>query len=215
MTTGAATKLLPTIIVDPIDYLLVDIATGRHLPGDTVHAEQLAHEHGLTLDEAADALEAASCLGLVSRGARSSGAVVIWTPAVSQAQLHRLARAMVAAVAAVGPRDPYGVDVIDGEQSRLGAVELFGMTTPCDVELFLELARALLSRRSIGVLDDLVVPVAVLFCETAQRVHGLDFAASASTRQQIVCELVRSLMDGRPDEFADLMADYVVAMSVD
>jgi len=215
MTAGATTSVLPALIVDPIDYLLVDIATGRHLPGDTVHAEHLAHEHGLSDLDARDALDAAVCLGLVTRRVGQNCALVSWTPDVSQAQLHRLARAMVSAVDTVSSRDPYGVDLIDGEQNRHGAVELFGLTTPCDVELFLELARALLSRRSIAVVDELVTPIAVLFSETAQQVHGLDFAADARTRQELVCGLVRSLMDGRADDFRDLLADYVVALSVD
>lgn len=215
MTAGTPTQLLPAFVVDPIDYLLVDLATGRHLPGDMVHVEQLAHEHGLSGADALDALEAAVCLGFVTMRAGQTGALVTWTPQVSQAQLHRLARAMVTAAGAVSARDPYGIDLIDGEANRRGAVELFGLTTPSDVALFLEMARALLSRRSIAVVDELVVPIAVLFSETAQGVHGLEFAADEDTRQVLVCGLVRSLMDGRVADFADLMADYVVAMSVD
>jgi hypothetical protein len=215
VTLGAPTAVLPTLVVDPVDYLLVDLATGRHLPGDTIHVEQLAFEHGLSSVDAGDALAAASCLGLVSFGGSRAGALVTWSPLVSQSQLHRLARAMVTAVGTVSPRDPYGVDVIDGEQNRLSAVELFDLQTPCDVELFLELARALLSRRSIAVIDELVVPIAVLFSATALRVHGLELAADDDTRQQIVCGLVRSLMDGDVEAFGDLMADYVVAMSID
>ncbi|BDZ48777.1 hypothetical protein GCM10025867_10180 [Frondihabitans sucicola] len=215
MTAGTATQLLPALIIDPVDYLLVDLATGRHLPGDVVHAGQLAHEHGLSDADALDALDAAACLGVVSCRAGRASAIVSWTPAVSQAQLHRLARAMVAAVGAVTSRDPYGVDVIDGEEARHGAVELFGLTVPGDVDLFLELARALLGRRSISVVDELVVPIAVLFSETAQQVHGLELAADAATRQELVCDLVRSLLDGRGDDFAALVADYALALSVD
>lgn len=214
MTAGFTTQLLPTLIIDPIDYLLVDLATGRYLPGETVHAEQLAHEHGLSSDDAADALDAAWCLGLVARETRSAGRVT-WCPEVSQMQLHRLARAMVAAVRGVSVRDSYGVDVIDGEQARLRAVDLFGLSAPADVDLFLELARALLCRRSITLLDELVVPVAVLFSMTAQEVHGIEYAASTLVRDEIVANLVRSLLDDRVDDFCDLIADYVVAMSID
>jgi len=215
MTAGAATLAFPSLIVDPLDYFVVDIAVGRHLPGGTVHASQLAYEHGLTDEEALDALDAAVCLGLASRRTGEGDVSVSWSPSVSQSHLHRLARAMVMAVGAINDRDPYGIDLIDGERDRFGAVEFFGLTTPCDVELFLELARALLARRSIAVVDDLVSPIAILFSETAQHVHGLEFAADERYRQELVSGLVRSLLDGRSEAFVDLLADYVVALSVD
>lgn len=215
MTAGAAPQLLPSLLVDPIDYLLADIAAGRHRPGDSVHVHQLTGEHGLTPAEAHDVLEAACCLGVVSRAAHHAGAVVCWSPDVSQRQLQRLARAMVAAIRSSSARDPYGVDVIDAEESLAGDIGSFGLTASCDVVVFLAVAHALLGRRSIALLDELAAPVAVFFSETAQRVHGIELAADAETRRQIVGELVRSLIDRRPDDFAALMRDYVTAMSID
>lgn len=214
MIAGSSTHHRPTLLVDPIDHLLVDLATGRHLTGDTVHADELAGEHDLDSTQADDVLQAAWCLGLVSRPSARS-AVITWTPEVSQVQLHRLARAMVAAVGTVTTRDPYGVAVIDGEEARLGAAELFELETPCDVDLFLELARALLSRRSIAVVDELVSPLSILFSRVALEMHGVRLAATDDVRAEIVRGLVLSLMDGRVDDFRDLVADYVVAMSID
>lgn len=214
MIAGSTTSLIPTLLVDPVDHLLVDVATGRYLRGDTVHAGVLAREHGFDRAEAVDLLDASWCLGIVSRPSAGS-AVVTWSPEASQVQLQRLARVMVAAVGTVTARDPYGVAVIDGEETRLGAAELFSLGTPCDVDLFLEVARALLSRRSIAVLDELVSPLAILFSRVAQEVHGFQLAASDDVRAEIVRALVLSLMDGRVDAFKDLVADYVVAMSID
>lgn len=214
MTAGnTATTLLPTLIVDPFDYLLVDIATGRHLPGDGVHAEQLAHEHGLSIEDAHDAIDTAWRLGFVSRQGTGPGGILTYTPEASQVHLHRLARAMVAAVAC-GPRGAGAVGLIDGEEARFGVVELFGLTTPCDVELFLELGRALLGSWAPTLVDELVVPIAVLFSESAQFVHGVEFAAPPAVRRELVCSMVSSLIDGRTDDFAALVADYVIAMSI-
>lgn len=219
MIAGPASPLLPALIVDPVDYLLVDIATGRLLPGDAVHAEQLAHEHGLDLDAAGDAVDAAAQLGFVARGpvgfAAGTGGIVTWTPEQSQLQLHRLARAMVIAASTSCSVVSANRDVIDGEQKRMGAVELFALITPGDVELFLELARALLGRASGPLLDEIVVPLAILSSEAAQTVHGFEFAAPQSVRQSLVCDMIRSLMDGRVVEFGDLVADYVIALSID
>jgi hypothetical protein len=214
MPAGASSLAVAPLVVDPVDYLLVDIAVGRHLPGGTVHAAQLAHEHGLTDAEAIEALEAAWLLGFVSLGPGSTSGLVTWTPEDSLRQLHRLAGAMVSAVAMKNRSGLARADVIDGEAARMGAVELFGLTTPGDVELFLELARAVLGCRPGPLVDDLVVPVAVLFSVTAQSVHGLDFAAPAGVRERLVSDLVRCLIDGRVDDFAVTMSDYVLAMSV-
>lgn len=215
MTAGnTATTLLPTLIVEPLDYLLVDIATGRHLPGDGVHVEQLAHEHGLSLADAHEAIDAAWSLGFVSRQVAGSGGILTYSPEASQVHLHRLARAMVSAVGC-GPRGAGTVGLIDGEEARFGAVELFGLTTPCDVELFLELGRALLSSWAPSLVDELVVPIAVLFSESAQFVHGIDFAAPPAVRRELVCGMVSALIDGRTDDFTALVADYVIAMSID
>jgi hypothetical protein len=212
---SAGTTLIRPIIVDSVDHLLVDIATGRHLAGDAVHPELLAAEHGLPLDEAREALDDAWRLGFVSKVGAGSCGLVAWTPEASQLQLHRLARAMVTAVAG-SQRATMGLGcVIDGERTRLGAVEHFGLTVPCDVELFLELARALLGDFAPTLLDELIAPLEVMFSDAATTVHGLEFAAPAEVRHTLVCDLVRSLMDGRVDDFRDLVADYVVALSVD
>lgn len=213
MTATTPIRPARSLIVDPIDYVLVDIATGRLLPGDGVHAEQLAHEHGLDTADAAAAIDSAWHLGLVSRHGMAGGGTVAWCPEASQVHLHRLACAMVAAVAA-GPRGRGTVGLIDGEQARIGAVELFGLTTPCDVELFLELGRALLGSCAPALVDELVVPIAVLFSEAAQSVHGLELAAPPEVRRDIACDLVRCLMDGRPGDFAGLVDDYLLALSI-
>lgn len=204
-----------TLVVDPVDYLLADLATGRHLPGDAVHVQQLAFEHGLELDAAREALEVAWQLGFVSIAPDLSSAIVTWTPEASQRQLHRLARALVSAVSRAGDGRPVARHVIDGEQAREGAVEMFGLGTPDDVALFVELGRALLGTSAPALVDELSVPIAVLFSETAQSVYGLELAAPASVRREIVAELVSSLIDGRIDDFRDAVADYVVAMSID
>ncbi|ROQ37166.1 hypothetical protein EDF46_2616 [Frondihabitans sp. PhB188] len=211
-TTATATALLPAIVIDPVDYLLVDIATGRHLPGDGVHVEQLAHEHGLSLAEAGAALDEAWCLGLVSRRATTTGGIVCWTPEATQVMLHRLARAMVSAVTA-GPRCDAKRGLIDGDAQRFTVVELFGLTAPCDVALFLEVARALLGAWAPDLLDELIMPVAVLFSQSAQRVHGFEPAAEADVRCEMVRELVSSLIDGRTADFESTVADYVLALS--
>jgi hypothetical protein len=215
MTAGTLTTKLPALVIDPTDYLVVDIATGRHLPGDAVHAAQLAHEHGLTATEALEAIENGWHLGLLSFLPGATSGLVVWTPQVMQRQVHRLARVMAAAVTPPGLGSPGAPDLIDGENARFGAVELFGLTTPCDIEVFLELARALLSRSAPQIVDELVVPIAVLSSETAQSVHDLEFAATSAVRQEIVAEMVHSLMDGRSADFADHLADYVVALAVD
>ena len=219
MTAGLT--LSPALVVDPIDYLLVDIATGRHLPGDAVHAEQLAHEHGLDVETARDALEAAWHLGLVTRGPGGTSGVVVWTPEITQQQIHRLARAMVTAVQGIcrGPIERHGLaerhSVIDGEAARMGVIEMFGLATPCDVDLFLELARALLGGQAPTLVDELVVPIGVLMSEAAQVVHGIELAAPAAVRDELVGDLVRCLMDGDADGFTEALADYVVAVSID
>lgn len=210
---NTTTTLRPTLIVEPFDYFLVDIATGRFLPGDGVHAEQLAHEHGLSVEDAHEVIETAWRLGFVTRQGMATGGILIYTPEASQVHLHRLARALVSAVSC-GPRGAGTIGLIDGEQTRFGAVELFGLTTPCDVELFLELCRALLGTWAPHLLEELAVPVAVLFSESAQSVHGIEFAAPPVVRRELVCSMVRSLIDGRPDDFAAHVADYVVAMAV-
>lgn len=215
MTAGTLTTKLPALVIDPTDYLVVDIATGRHLPGDAVHAAQLAHEHGLTAAEALEAVESGWHLGLLSFLPGATSGVVVWTPQSTQRQVHRLARAMAGAAATSGGLSGLHPDLIDGENDRFGAVELFGLSTPCDIDLFLELARALLSRSAPHLIDELVVPIAVLFSATAQSVHGIEFAAPDVIRQEIVAGMVRSLMDGRGDDFADGLADYVVALAVD
>lgn len=214
-STLAATTLMPAAVIDPVDHLLVDIATGRHLPGDAVHPAQLAAEHGLDRDQGQEAVDAAWRLGFVSRVSAGSCGVVVWSPETTQLQLHRLARAMVTAVATACRAGETRRDVIDGEGTRVGAVELFGLTVPSDVELFLELAHTLLGDFAPTLLDELAAPVALMFSEAATTVHGLDFAASADVRCALICDLVRSLMDGRIDDFRDLVADYVVALSVD
>lgn len=214
MPAGASFTPVVPLVVDPVDYFLVDIAVGRHLPGGTVHAAQLAHEHGLSDAEAIEALDAAWLLGFVSLDAGRTSGLIIWTPESSLRQLHRLAGAMVAAVGTKSRTGLPHADVIDGEEARMGAVELFALTTPNDVEVFLELARALLGCRPGPLVDDLVVPLAVLFSATAQHVHGLAFAAPLEVRERLVSDLVRCLIDGRADDFALAMSDYLVAMSV-
>ncbi|RKR75742.1 hypothetical protein [Frondihabitans australicus] len=215
MNAAATISLAPALVVDPVDYLLVDLATGRHLPGDAVHVEQLAEEHGLTCTEAREAVEAAWQLGFVLLGPGGTSGIVSWTPESTQRQLHRLARAMVAAVAGVGAGRQAPRHVIDGEQSRLGAVQLFGLTTPDDVDVFLELGRALLGSTAPALVDEVTVPLAVLLSEAAQVVHGMEFAAPAAVRREMVATMVSSLIDGRIDDFRDAIADYVVALSID
>ncbi|MCU1529988.1 MAG: hypothetical protein JWP75_3751 [Frondihabitans sp.] len=215
MTAGTLTTKLPALVIDPTDYLVVDIATGRHVPGDAIHAAQLAQEHDLTATEALEAIEGAWHLGLLSFLPDATSGIVVWTPQVTQRQVHRLARAMATTVATGGLTPAGAPDLIDGEGSRFGAVELFGLSAPCDVDLFLELARALLSRSAPHLVDELVAPIAVLYSDEAQAVHAIEFAAPAVVRQEIVAEMVRSLMDGRSDDFADHLADYVVALAVE
>lgn len=211
----AGTTLSPATIVDPVDHLLVDIATGRHPRGTAVPPEQLVAEHGLTLHEAREALDDAWRLGFVSRVGAGPFGLVSWTPEATQLQLHRLARGMVASVAGMH-RDGMALGcVIDGERTRVGAVEHFGLTVPCDVELFLELGRALLGDFAPTLLDEVIAPLEVMLSEAATTVHGIEFAAPAGIRQTIMADLVRSLLDGRVDDFRDLVADYVVALSID
>lgn len=206
------TALLPALVVDPVDYVLIDIATGRHLPGDGIHAEQLVREHGLTLDDAMAALDDAWRLGLVARTASPTAGTVSWTPEVSQIQLHRLTRAMVSAVSA-DRRAGCEPAVIDADSKRLTVIELFGLTTLPDLDVFLEVARALLGGWVPTLVDELAMPLAVFFTENAQRVHGAIPAADTDVRVEIVGALVASLLDGRIADFQEHVADYVLALS--
>lgn len=212
MPASHLTRTPPALVIAPIDYLLVDIATGRHRPGDAVHAEQLAHEHGLTVSDAQGALDEAWCLGLVSRSVSPAAGIVCWTPEVTQILLHRLARAMVSAVAG-GPRCASTRGLIDGDASRLTVIELFGLSTLPDVDLFVEVARALLGAWRPALLDELAMPVTLLLSESAQRTHGFQPGADVETRSALVGDLVDCLIDGRTDDFAAAVADYALALS--
>lgn len=213
MTAGTLSTH-PALVIAPIDYLLVDIGTGRHLPGDAIHAAQLAHEHGLDEIEAAEAVQGAWLQGFLSPDPTLTSGLVTWTPEMTARHLHQLARAMVVAVRTPCIASEHSPDLIDGEESRVGAVELFGLSTPCDLALFLELARALLSRTERHLVDEVVVPISVLFSDASRAVHGLEFAAPDVVRHGIVSRATRSLMDDRVDDFTEAVADYLVAVSV-
>ncbi len=214
MLAETSAPLRPTLVVDPVDYLLADVALGRHLPGEPVHAAQLAEEHGITGAEAVEAVETAWFLGVLTRGHSIAEGRVAWTPAGTEAQVHRLARAMVAMVRRPVSTRETACSVIDGEDLRQGAAELFDLRTPADLVVFLELARALLGRSDRLLVDDLVAPVAILFSEVSQETHGIEFAAPAAVRDDLVRGLVRALIEERVDDFADLVDDYVLALSV-
>ena len=203
------------LIIDPVEYLAVDIATGRHLPGHIFSRETIAVEHGLADDQVDEALDSAWLLGLVSRPLASGSSIVQWSPDESQRHLFRVVRAM-ADVVRWGPSDHHRLphDVIDGEGARFGAVDAFGLRVPADVELFLEVARALLSRRASAIVDEFVAPLSIFSSEAAQVVHGFAFTATEPERDEIVSRLVSALIDGRAAAFSALLDDYRHAMTV-
>ncbi|GAA4675794.1 hypothetical protein [Frondihabitans cladoniiphilus] len=218
MLAGNLLTARPTAQPDPVDHLLVDLATGRHLPGDVLHVQQLVHEHGLTEGDAQSAVDTGWELGLLAKDGAASSARVVWTPEASQLHLHRLARHLVVVARSTRPDAPRGigrpVDLIDGEPGRLTVVEQFGLSVPEDLLLFLDVARALLGRAAPQLLDELAAPIAVLFSEAAQRVHDFEPAAPLEVREEIVRDMVRSLIEREPEAFVDLVADYVVALGI-
>jgi hypothetical protein len=214
MLTETSAPHRPALVVDPVDHLLADVALGRSLPGDVVHALHLAEEHALTAAEAVEAVETAWFLGVLTRGDSIAEGRVAWTPGSTEAQVHRLARSMVSVARRSASAREAALPVIDGEGLRLGAAELFDLRTPDDLVVFLELAHALLGRSDRLLVDDLVAPVAILFSRASQETHGIEFAAPPAVRDDLVRGLVRSLIDGRADDFADLVDDYLLALSV-
>ena len=196
------------------DALLIDLATGRHTPGDVLDDSAVARELGVSLGEVRRSIDVLCRIGMLLRAPFGSDAVV-GLPAYSVTTLlRRLGGAMELALAR-------GPQVEDLPEPRPGATlaDRFGLESPLDIARLVELADPL-----FGLFDDdeaarldreVVGPLSVLASIDALRVHDSRPALPDDLRARIVDEIEAAVHYGEWRSIAGLMADFGIAFAPD
>lgn len=149
--------------------MLVDIATGRYLPGDEIDAQVVAREHGLRPVDVRIALYDLRRAGLVTGVPFSGTRVVVWHRRTNEALMRRLGRVLAGVAAA----SPVLEALPEPAETRLPAAALLvrhGLALPADVEHFLDLARTMVDTlpadERVRVHSELLLPLTVLSTTT-------------------------------------------------
>ncbi|MBD8728323.1 hypothetical protein [Frigoribacterium sp. CFBP 13707] len=208
----------PRPAVDPAGLMLVDIATGRYLPGDEIDAQVVAREHGLRPVDVRIALYDLRRAGLVTGVPFSGTRVVVWHRRTNEALMRRLGRVLAGVAAA----SPVLEALPEPAETRLPAADLLvrhGLALPADVEHFLDLARTMVDTlpadERVRVHSELLLPLTVLSTTTALHVHGVVPALPEGVRGAIVDLVEAAAHYGDWADVPGLVADYTVALGAD
>ena len=205
----------PRPVVDLVgDVFLVDLATGRHTPGDVLDESAVADELGVTLAEVRRSVDVLCRIGVLLRPPFGRDAVVGLPAYCTTTLLRRLGGAIELALAR-------GAQAEDLPEPRPAATlgDRHGLETPLDIARLIELADPLL-----GLFDDdeaarldreVVRPLSVLATEQALRVHGAAPALSDDLRARIVDEIETAVHYGEWRAIPGLMADFSIAFAPD
>ncbi|WP_423921135.1 hypothetical protein ACPEEZ_00170 [Frigoribacterium sp. 2-23] len=212
--TTLASGLAATTRFAAADLLLVDIATGRYLPGDSIEPETAAREHDCTPLEMHAALADLRRAGLVTQAMFAPGMVVVWHHRYNETLMRRLGRLLALAVA----KQP-DLETVAEPVRRATAAEAHGLQLPDDAARFFDIARALVSVLPAAVaghaVTDLITPLETMYSTTSMTVHGITPALSEAVRHTIVDLLEHAAHYGEWTDVCGFVADYGVAIGAD
>jgi DNA-binding GntR family transcriptional regulator len=200
---------------DAAELVLVDVATGRWLPGDEVDPLVVAREHGLAPHVVLAALGDLRRLGLLARSPFTGASVVVWHRRANEVLMRRLALAL----ADVADLAPVLGELPEPAPTGPCVAARHGFELPADVAHLLDLARTMLAALPSGegsrVVADVVRPLSVLATRTAMRVHGVEPALPEQVRGEIVDLVEAAAHYGEWSSVPGLVADYSVAFGAD
>lgn len=199
---------------DTAELLLVDVATGRYSPGDTLDPATIMREHGVTLGEVHLALYELRRMKVVIRAPFSGASVVVWHRRFNEVLLGDLVR-MIAVAASMAT----SLEEVPEPSLRRPACTAHGLALPADVAHFLDLARTIVQVLSPSarqhVHDDLLLPLEILCSTRAVAVHRIEPALGETVRGAIVDLMEAAAHFGDWAQLPGLAADYVTALGVD
>lgn len=210
----ATTRPLRATTHDTAELLLVDLATARYAPGDSLDVDTIVREHRVTPGEVHLALFELRRMKVVVRAPFSGAHVVVWHRRFNEVLLRDLVRMIsVASTKATSLED------VPEPGVRRPACTAHGLALPADVAHFLDLARAIVQVLSPAarqhVLDDLLLPLEILCSARAVAVHDMRPALGETVRGAIVDLMEAAAHYGEWAQLPGLASDYVTALGVD
>ncbi|NRD26423.1 hypothetical protein [Frigoribacterium sp. VKM Ac-2836] len=212
--TPAMTRPSRSTTHDTAELLLVDLATARYAPGDSLDVDTIVREHRVTPGEVHLALFELRRMKVVVRAPFSGAHVVVWHRRFNEVLLGDLVRMI-----SVASTKATSLEEVPEPAVRRPACAAHGLTLPMDVAHFLDLARAIVQVLSPAarqhVQDDLLLPLEILCSSRAVEVHDMRPALGESVRGAIVDLVEAAAHFGDWARLPGLASEYVTALGVD